>query len=39
MIRHLIRHRLPAPRRFAASDFLGVLFILVPVLALLLMGN
>lgn len=39
MIRHLIRHTLPEPRRFAVSDFLGVLFILVPVVALLMMGN
>jgi len=39
MIRHLIRHRLPIPRRFDASDVLGVVYILVPVLALLMMGN
>lgn len=39
MIRHLIRHRLPIPRVFTASDVLGVVYILVPVLALLMMGN
>ena len=39
MIRHLIRHRLPIPRRFDASDMLGIVYILVPVLALLMMGN
>lgn len=39
MIRHLIRHRLPIPRRFDASDVLGIVYILVPVLALLMMGN
>ena len=39
MIRRYTRHRLPIPRRFTASDVIGIVYILVPVLALLMMGN
>ena len=39
MIRHLIRHRLPAPRVFTFSDVIGPVLILAPVVALLAMGN
>jgi len=39
MIRHLIRHHLPAPRRFEASDFIGAAFILAMICGALTWGS